>query len=117
MNRTLAIERLYWLGDFKNVKFGDTITDIPEELALDIEFTSRVTVLQLIQIEQAYYKYVDIGRRQNREKFTQEEVNAFLEDQRVTLFSELKDVINGKVPDEDENEVLENEDTEENEDD
>jgi hypothetical protein len=60
MKRTLTTDRLYSLGDFKNIRFTDTIEDLPEEVATNSEIISELKLLQLIQIEYTYRRYVKL---------------------------------------------------------
>lgn len=61
MNRNLRTERLFSLGDFKNIKFCDEITEIPQELILNKEAMSHLYFYQLLQIEQAFIKYMKLS--------------------------------------------------------
>jgi hypothetical protein len=60
MSRTSRIERTYSLGDYKNIKFYDSVTNIPEEVALDENFMNLLRLSQLILIEQSYRQYLDL---------------------------------------------------------
>lgn len=60
MNRTSAIERLYFLGDFKNIKITDTISEIPEEVFLNKEAMDSIVNLQLISTEHTYTTYLKL---------------------------------------------------------
>ncbi len=59
MNRTLGMERLYTLGDFKNIKVTDTITDIPVEFLTDVEVIGALRFLQLLQSDKTYLYYLE----------------------------------------------------------
>lgn len=60
MKRSITTTRLYFLGQFKNLSFSDTIEDIPEELALDIDAMRTLRSIQLFQIERSYLKYMKL---------------------------------------------------------
>ena len=57
MKGNLGLERVFKLGDFKSMRVSSDVLDIPEELALDKEFMVRMRLLQLIEIDRAFYQY------------------------------------------------------------
>jgi hypothetical protein len=61
MNKKISVERLYSLGDFKNIKFYDEISDIPENVALNEKAMSLLHFLQLLEIESSHKKYLRLG--------------------------------------------------------
>ncbi len=58
MKREIGTERLYSLGDFKNIKFMDIIVDVPDELALENGLVAEIKFLQLVSIELAFRRYM-----------------------------------------------------------
>lgn len=58
INRSVSVTRTYSLGNYKNIKFSDTISDIPEDLATNHEVMSVLKFLQLVSIEKSYFDYV-----------------------------------------------------------
>ncbi len=58
MKREIGAERLYSLGDFKNLKFMDIIVEVPQELVLNDELIGEVRFLQLVSIELAFRRYM-----------------------------------------------------------
>lgn len=57
MERTLYAERLYALGDFKNIKFSSTLSQIPEEVARNPHAINLLYVDMFIGMELAYRRY------------------------------------------------------------
>ena len=57
MKRNLGLERVFRLGEFKSMRVTSDVLDIPEELALDEEFTALIRILQLVEVDRAYYQY------------------------------------------------------------
>lgn len=55
--RTLGVERLFTLGDYKNIKFVDTISNLPAKIWNNSEAVSQLTTLQLVSIELAFRHY------------------------------------------------------------
>lgn len=99
MNRTLSVERLYQLGDFRNIKLGDSFIELPVEIAMDRDLVSKFRMLQLIDTELAYRRYLKLTELSQSKTMTFEEIQEELEDMRVSLFSEIKDLLNGETED------------------
>ena len=57
MKSNLGLERVFKLGDFKSMRVTSDVDDIPEELTLDKEFRAQVRLLQLIEVDRAFYQY------------------------------------------------------------
>src|SRR5512139_413975 len=57
MNRSIKVERLYPLGDYKNVKFIEEINDIPQNVATNPEAMAKLHALLLASVDLLYYKY------------------------------------------------------------
>lgn len=58
MNRTIGTERLYTLGNYKNLKVTDVISDIPQELLGNSEVMSSLRMLQMLQSDKTYLQYL-----------------------------------------------------------
>ncbi len=93
MKRTAGIERLYFLGDFKNVKVTSVITDIPEEIAQDETAIDLIQRINLISCDKTYQLYKEMTEQQ---KASGEDVLTWLENQRVINYEALKTLINDK---------------------
>ena len=57
MDRSIGLERVFSLGDYKSLRVSDHSNDIPEEFALDEKFMSKLRHLQLVSADKAYYDY------------------------------------------------------------
>lgn len=57
MNRSIKIERLYALGDYKNIKIIDELHDIPESVALNAELMGKLYSLLFTNVDLQYYRY------------------------------------------------------------
>lgn len=62
MDRSIGLERVYNLGDYKSLRVTDYINNIPEELVLDADFMDGLRSLQLVSAEKAYYDYSEQAR-------------------------------------------------------
>ncbi len=98
MERKLSVERLYTLGDYKNIKFTNEISSIPEELASNNGVTSLLFAQQYISCEIAYRKYVEMLEKisedytvmKNGKRIADPEaVMQFLEEQKNQTMKEL----------------------------
>lgn len=58
MKREIGTERLYSLGDFKNIKFMDIIVEVPQEFITNDGLVNEVRFLQLVSIELAFRRYM-----------------------------------------------------------
>ncbi len=91
MKRDLGIERLYPLGDFKNIKFSTVLRDIPEELAKNEKVVGLLFMQQSISCEIAYKKYYSMVDKIVKDKI--ENVLEYLEQQREQTMAELYEEI------------------------
>lgn len=58
MNGRLGIQRIYSLGNYKNLQVTDVIEDIPEEYMLNEDFVNNLRMMQLLRSDKVYYDYV-----------------------------------------------------------
>ncbi len=109
MERTLSVERLFTLGDYKNIKFGNTLTGIPEEIANNDKAIELLFLQQFISCEIAYRRYVEMLEhisedlsvvRGGKKIADPEAVIQFLQEERTKTFSELYDEIKKAKTDE-----------------
>jgi hypothetical protein len=92
MKRNLRIERLYSLGDYKNIKFYDEIEELPEEFTFNKEVISNIQFLQMLQIEQAHIRYMKLAAELSKHK-NFEELETEIESLREKTLSELTKLI------------------------
>ena len=57
MEKRIAIERLYSLGQYQNIKLVAEITGIPEHIALNKDAMGLISYSQILEIERSYYDY------------------------------------------------------------
>jgi len=84
MDRSISVTRTYSLGNYKNIKFSDTISGIPDELANNTEFMNELRFLQIVGVDKNYFDYV-----QNAENWH----NLNIEDAIATLDSLEKETV------------------------
>lgn len=90
MNQTVGMARLYYLGEYRNIKVEETITDIPEELINNLEFQSLLRALQIIRLEKSHISYRKLAKRVN--SITHEEALALLDNLEKDTIQTLEDI-------------------------
>ncbi len=96
MPRELKMERLHYLGDFRNVRFTDVISELPDDIAFNGELISALRWLQLMQSEKTFYRYLVLGS-QYKDK-NAEECLAIVSKLHEETLLELKELFkNGKI--------------------
>ncbi len=91
MERSLGVERLYPLGDYKNIKFVNNLSGIPEELASNDRVVSLLFLQQALSCEIAYREYYDTIDRIAKEKI--QNALGYLQEQREQTLAELYEEI------------------------
>lgn len=91
MERTLYAERLYSLGDFKNIKFSSALTQIPEDVARNPEAINLLYIDMYIGMELAYRRYYAMV--ENLARANVQEVIDGLETEQARNFGELQSVL------------------------
>ncbi|HBY20754.1 MAG TPA: hypothetical protein DEG71_07065 [Clostridiales bacterium] len=87
MERTFKLERLYPLGQYVNIKLCDEVTNLPEEVLFNVELSSKVRYLQMLEVEIAYRNYINLMKI--AETKSAEEVAQYLEEQRIETVKEI----------------------------
>jgi len=96
MNRSLRVERIYSLGDYKNIKISDDVVDLPEEFVLNDKLVGLIRMMQLCQIEKTFQSYLAMNK--NFLNRGQEEILILLEELESDTMSKLKELFaNGKT--------------------
>jgi hypothetical protein len=91
MNRTLKTERLYPLGDYKNIKFVDEVVDIPEKVCLDENLMSHLRYLQMIDMEMTFRQYLRLIEKVGTVHL--EEAVKILENEHTVTLKEIKTIL------------------------
>lgn len=86
MERKLNTERLYYLGNYKNIKISNELSNIPESFISD-KVIDLLYTHQLLAIEKAYRQYHEIIKNLPADEA---EVLEYLEAEKVQTLAELK---------------------------
>ena len=98
LTRNFTTERLYPLGDYKNIKFINSVNNIPYPLCFNRDFVTAVQSLQLAEIEIIYRKYWELIKEVNTIKV--EEAMEYLEQIRLDTLGQIKFMIEEKEEEE-----------------
>lgn len=80
MDRSIGLERVFSLGDYKSLRVTDYSNGIPEELMLNEEFMNALRKLQLVCADRAYYEYSVLN----------EGLSSFTDREKVTELTEIE---------------------------
>lgn len=95
MNRSLRMDRRYYLGEYRWITLEDEIDDIPKDLVFNVDFITKARYLQLISTELAYRKYKVLVSNVGYGVDLEESIRVLEDIQREELKT-LKDFINGE---------------------
>lgn len=98
MKRTVSLERIYNIGNFQSIRFGDIIEDIPEDLAFNPKVIAALRMVQIIHTEKAYFTYMK--KKAIVHELGVEDALALLEEASHVSIKNLKDIIDNKQDEE-----------------
>jgi len=87
MQRTLSTERIFPMGNYANIKFAHTLSEIPEKIALNPIAMELLQYVLLLDVEYAYKRYHMLMDKTTNMKL--DEVLAYIEAERQSTFEEL----------------------------
>jgi len=102
MNRSLGVERVYHLGDYRSLRITDYINEIPiEKLDLNPEAIKLIRGLQLLGIEKAYYSYSYNSEILNTDYDTDEKKIQAITELETDTIEKLKEILKDLLKTED----------------
>ncbi len=87
MNRTVGVERSYFISDYNIIKPVEYMNDIPENLASNGSFINRVRFIQLLDLELIFKKYLVLKSRVDQ--LSPDDAIAYLEELKSNAMDEL----------------------------
>jgi hypothetical protein len=96
LEQRIAVERIYNLGDYKNIKLISELTQIPQSIALNEEALSKLQYLLLVEIEQSYVQYHRIMKEAYRSESIEKSIDyalKYLETERTQTFNQLSQIL------------------------
>jgi len=94
MDRSLAVERTYSLGQYQNIKLHDSIDNLPEEVVFNTDVMNEIRYLQFIQLELDLRRYLQLVDKIH--PYNTEEAVGYLEEVKVQTIDLIKELFNGK---------------------
>ena len=91
MNRTVGVERSYFISDFNIIKPMEYMNDIPENLASNGSFINKVRFIQLLDLELIWKKYLVLKGRVDQ--LSPEDAIAYLEELKSNAMDELNQML------------------------
>ena len=58
MDRSIGMERTFVLGQYKNIKLSDYISNIPEDILGNNDAMNALRLLQILHVDSTYMKYL-----------------------------------------------------------
>jgi soluble cytochrome b562 len=100
--RTLEVDRLYSLGDYRNIRFRDSL-EVPEEVKVDSKVLDLIRYMQTLSVEKSYRQYMLLQDRINKSfpgVVSSEELVSYIEGLQTETLDKIKKLIqNGDVKD------------------
>jgi len=62
VKRNLSLSRLYSLGNYKNIRFDDSIDDLSAEILTNKELVDNLRLLQMLSVELAFRRYLKLNQ-------------------------------------------------------
>lgn len=87
MNKSISVERIYSLGDYQNIKFTDTILEIPQAILENADAMKNIRYLQLVDVEWAYLRYMKLRSLLPQGRL--DEALEYVETERARTFEDL----------------------------
>ncbi len=96
MEQKLAVERIYKLGDYQNIKITSELTEIPQQVFLNEQAQKQLQYLLLVDVEQSYVKYHQIVREAYQTRSIEESLTfalQYLEQEKTQTFNQLSEIL------------------------
>ena len=96
MKRKIGIERLYFLGQYKNIKFIDGYLEVPEEHSNNSTLVDRLYYILMVSVELAYRRYLELNQRMHGLELG--EAISYLQEVQSDIYKDIQDLLtNGEV--------------------
>ena len=98
MDKNVAVERLYSLGNYQNIKFVSVVgkmEGIPSNIASNPDAMAMLWYLQLLEIEEARHNYDLLSRKIN--DTPHEDISAMLEEERTQTYLAFMSEVSSKT--------------------
>jgi len=93
----LKVDRLYYLGDYRNIHITDEIVGLPDEFITNTKAVGLIRFMQLLETEKTFQRYLDMSKKYLAGKTAEESVG-LLEQLQSDTMSQLSELFsNGKT--------------------
>ena len=93
MKDAIGMERLYNISQFNSLRINHTVSEIPEELMFNEEFTSKLRFYQFLESERSWAKYIQLY--ETLRELDSDVALEIIENQRVQTLNELLELVKG----------------------
>lgn len=94
ITRSLGIERVYNLGDYKSIRFSDNISNLPDRVVFNSALVDKIVYLQLLNVELHYRQYLELAKKINTYGVERvAEAIQLLEDEKTATITDIKNIL------------------------
>lgn len=92
MQQRVAVERLYKIADFENLKVSSELTELPKEIFLKEEAQEKIRYLLLVDIEHTWNEYLELLHKLHQTTSTSETLK-YLKAEKTQTFNQLSQIL------------------------
>ena len=92
MKRSVGVERTFSVSNYNNLKPMEFLSEIPEEFATNDTFINKVRLIQLVDVELTFRKYLVLKDKMDQE--SPEDAIAKLGELKSNAMDELNQILN-----------------------
>jgi hypothetical protein len=97
MKRSVGWERVYSLGQYKTLRVTDEVSDLPDELIFDSEFTDKIRILQMVNSDLVFNKYFRMAAKLEQYPAGSNETENALLEIRANTLEDITNLLNKKI--------------------
>ncbi len=97
MKRSLQLERVFNLGDYKSIRFGDVIEELPADIIFDNTIVDKIRFLQMLNADISFQVYKKLNAEILKREAKGENVLEYLETLKISTMEEIKNLLNGHL--------------------
>jgi hypothetical protein len=98
MERSIKLERLFSLGNYKNIRLDDGVDNIPQNMWTNKEVMENLNFLIMLSIELSFRRYLKLSEKIQDMKL--EESIEYLDKVKSDTYELIKKLTNGETKDE-----------------
>ncbi len=98
MERSIKLERLFSLGNYKNIRFDDGIDNIPQSMWTNKEVMENLNYLVMLSIELSFRRYLKLSEK--IQDMSLEDQVTYLDKVKSDTYELIKQLMNGETKNE-----------------